>query len=617
MEKYILLSCTTLFIYLVAWNFQASILLNTDVSWLTLAAKRLLAGGSYATDFFETNPPLIIYLYTPLLLLQHLFNIKVMLALRLYVFFISSLSLFFCYILLKSIINEKNNLIRLILLGTICCVFLISPISEFGQREHLTGILITPYLLLMAARIQNKQFSTKYDIVIGIMAGLGFAIKPYFYLPLILIEIYYTVVTRNINVIFRSETLVIYLVGCLYFTGILLFHYDYLSTIIPLIQHTYYANYSKPIVVLLFNDQSNFWYFLVAFYCLRYRYTEYRQLRNILLISAFGFWLVFLWQQTGWYYHAIPFYTYTILLYALLYSSLITQEKISKSEYFLTGLFSIALFSYYYSHLPFMSESVYYYPSMIMLLCATIFTLLLFISSQQKNGLYFTSATVITLVICTVFYNYLTITIYRPYIFELLLTMIFLNLLLFVPSAKFKYGYLAILGVLIFLYPFYHAAYTLNYSQYTRQSYQHLIDDMKPYTKKRVYFMTSASELVFPLTDYAKLNNVSRFWSLAWLPSIKHTETFQAYEQFYKTHQVEMDFYTQTILSDFAKHQPDIVLVDLRTKGYFFNISPDYIRLFSVNSSFKAKWQNYHLVKILDYKPLYKFAVYSNEPLKG
>src|ERR1700691_6006992 len=79
-------------VYLFASKIQASLLLNTDVSWLSLAAKRLIFGGNYASHFFETNPPLIIYLYTPLYFLQHFFHASAMLALRIYIFLIATLS---------------------------------------------------------------------------------------------------------------------------------------------------------------------------------------------------------------------------------------------------------------------------------------------------------------------------------------------------------------------------------------------------------------------------------------------------------------------------------------------------------------------------------------------
>src|SRR3990167_10746289 len=84
-------------IYFSAWMIQAHLLLNWDVSWLMLETGRLLRGGKYVTDFFEINPPLILYLYIPPVILNKIFSINIILALRLYIFFLTSGSLYFCF----------------------------------------------------------------------------------------------------------------------------------------------------------------------------------------------------------------------------------------------------------------------------------------------------------------------------------------------------------------------------------------------------------------------------------------------------------------------------------------------------------------------------------------
>lgn len=56
---------------------QSHIILNEDVLWLVTATQRLLAGGSYVNNFFETNPPLILYLYTPAVLLVKYIHVTI------------------------------------------------------------------------------------------------------------------------------------------------------------------------------------------------------------------------------------------------------------------------------------------------------------------------------------------------------------------------------------------------------------------------------------------------------------------------------------------------------------------------------------------------------------
>jgi len=602
---------TILIVCIFAWIAQEGLLLNTDVSWLMTAAKRLIKGGSYTNDFFETNPPLIIYLYTPLLFLQSLLHINEILALRIYIYLISAVSMFYCYILLKEIITENDKLLIFILMATLCSLFLIIPVSEFGQREHISLLLITPYILLTGVKCQHRSISSLTEIVIGMMAGIGFALKFYFYLPLFMIEIYYLYTRKSFSAHLRREMIIIYLVGFNYFTIILLFNYDYISTIIPLIMHMYYPKYQKDLWVLLLNDQSIYGYFLILFYVIRYQYTSYKQLSTLLLITAIGFWVVFLWQKTGWLYHALPFFTYDLLLYALLFSTMIMQKSMTKTEMFLTVIFCIFLLYNYNTHMSYIFFSIENYPVMVFLLLIILFSILLFISYNQSNKTKVFIAILVTIVINVVFYNYLSITLLRKYQLSLLICMLFLNLLLFLPKTKCYYGFLASVGMLIFIYPFYKTADTLRYSQYYKNLYQHMITDIKPYSKEKVYFFTKASEVVFPLIDYAKLNYVSRFWSMVWLPGMNNPQELNTYQAFYKSHQKDLDFYINTILSDFRRHNPTIVFVDIRKQGYFFNIPPDYIMLFSYNDSFKNCFRDYHLLEVIDFPPLYKFAVYS------
>ncbi len=69
-------------IFLFAWKLQSALFLNYDVSWLMHASERLLAGGTYSRDFFETNPPLILYLYLPPVIFSKIFAFNLVLLFR-------------------------------------------------------------------------------------------------------------------------------------------------------------------------------------------------------------------------------------------------------------------------------------------------------------------------------------------------------------------------------------------------------------------------------------------------------------------------------------------------------------------------------------------------------
>ena len=90
-----------LFLYGIAALTQTFFLLNHDVSWCIHAASRLLAGGTYMKDFFDINPPLALYLYTPPVILGAFFHIGIMYALPIYIFIVATISLYGSAILIK------------------------------------------------------------------------------------------------------------------------------------------------------------------------------------------------------------------------------------------------------------------------------------------------------------------------------------------------------------------------------------------------------------------------------------------------------------------------------------------------------------------------------------
>src|SRR5688572_4558254 len=79
----------TAMVVLIAWFYQSSIYYDSDNSILLHEAARLLQGGTYAGQFFETSPPMILYLYLPVVLLAKLLALPFYLIFRIYLFVIT------------------------------------------------------------------------------------------------------------------------------------------------------------------------------------------------------------------------------------------------------------------------------------------------------------------------------------------------------------------------------------------------------------------------------------------------------------------------------------------------------------------------------------------------
>ncbi len=61
--------------------------------------------------------------------------------------------------------------------------------GNFGQREHLFLVLTLPYAFGAAGEFAGRRQSRGLAIVSGLMAGVGFAIKPFLVIPLVMVEL--------------------------------------------------------------------------------------------------------------------------------------------------------------------------------------------------------------------------------------------------------------------------------------------------------------------------------------------------------------------------------------------------------------------------------------------
>lgn len=78
---------------------------------------------------------------------------------------------------------------RLPTFGAVGTVLLLLPGVEFGQREHLLVAAALPYLALFARALQGEQEPRKTAMLVGVLAGLGCALKPSYALAFGLLEL--------------------------------------------------------------------------------------------------------------------------------------------------------------------------------------------------------------------------------------------------------------------------------------------------------------------------------------------------------------------------------------------------------------------------------------------
>lgn len=548
-------------IFILSGFMQANMLLNWDVSWLIHASSRMLAGGSYHADFFEINPPMIMYHYIPTVLIAKIFSINYMLALRIYVFSLAGLSLCLCLTLLQKIFLQKDTAIAGIFFITLTCVFLLVPVYEFGQKEHLLILFTMPYLLLVSSRLQGAIIKPSFAFGIGIMAGLGFAIKPHFLIMLVLVELYYTLSTRKLFACIRIETLVMATIFLLYLMSVFVFFQEYIFVIIPYATHFYYSGFASPLKDLLFNHVTFFAYFVIIFYFLQMGKNPYQTFCSVLLAAMLGALISFGFQHVLWYYHIVPLFSLAILLQTLLFFIFAQQISVLRTEYLMMGGLGLLFGMFSVTHK--MWKILIFQPALFFSFAFVILASLLYIIPKQSKY-------------------------------------------------KMHYVFTALIGMAVFSFPFYtvHQLYDSSYA--SKGKLNPLIAFMHENAlHKPVYFFTSSAPYTFPLIDYAGSLPATRVAFLGWVPGMVRQEQLPMTHKKLQEHLSDKTFLIKMLAEDITTKKPKLIFVDVKdSKDYMEDLKFNYLSYFSPDKNFQTAWKNYQYLITIANLPSYKFDVY-------
>jgi hypothetical protein len=200
-----------------------------DVAWLLYVARKWLAGQHLYTDLVEVNPPLIVWMYAAPAWFARAFSVAPkMVAVPCFAVLVLGMAWW-----TANIVHGRAAIFarRMPVFAVIGSVLLVLPGVEFGQREHLMIASLLPYLAAMAIWLQGESLPRRHQVVIGIVAGLGCALKPTFAVALVLPEIYGWLIGRPI---FRTAPVAGALAALIYAGGIVLFCPSYLEHAVPL-----------------------------------------------------------------------------------------------------------------------------------------------------------------------------------------------------------------------------------------------------------------------------------------------------------------------------------------------------------------------------------------------
>ena len=283
--------------------FRMTGTVDSDVAWQLWIAQRMHAGANLYRDIIETNPPLWFWMAAPVERVAALLNVRLEPVLAVFVGALVGLSLAATDRLIRHI-GEKR---RALFLGYAALVLAAVPWMHLGQREQIVIIGTLPYVALANARRSEAAVPAGLAIAIGAGAALGFALKQYFLIVPLALELWLAARLRKSWRPIRPETIALIVVGATYAASIFLFERDFLTSIVPLIRLAY-GVFGAPSLRFMFGPFAILGLLILGFVAAQVRSLTGRRapLTEVLLVAAFAFAAVYFIQFKGWPYHALP-----------------------------------------------------------------------------------------------------------------------------------------------------------------------------------------------------------------------------------------------------------------------------------------------------------------------
>jgi hypothetical protein len=591
----------------LAWQLQSSVLINGDVAWLLRASAELMAGGTYRNDFFEINPPLILYLYAPVVFLSKQLALTHFDALKLSVFALSLLTLGLASYFSKLIFTASEFAVNHLFNLCVAMVLLIMPYYDLGQREHLLVIFTIPYYLLLCTRLSGHKIHPLLLVAIGVYASLGFALKPYFLCAPLLTELYFMLRMKSRLAWLRTETITIAVFLLCYLLFVSWRHPDYLAVVLPSAQAFYYQPYQRAALVLMAQPMALYSGFIVTLYLILRRQNPSPGLSAILCLAIIGNLAAYGIQGTPWPYHLLPSYYLALLLLPLLLATLV-QSRLPLSAWLFIGLLAVEIILYLY-YFDDKLKFIYCFPKLFYTLMWVLFgTLLYLINAKHYQGILALS---VPLVLC------IRLAFPNPYmtpwhLSHCVLTLVVM-LVLFarvIPGAARSQLHpiaVAVVAMILLAHPFDDLRLAYNLEARKKIELGSLMTFIKDtMANKTVYYIANPAATILPALDAAGARPIGRTEDIGWLANLLQ-HSAQGDQRYAGLEQ----FHVAMMVDDISRHQPAFVLIDTETKKAAIpDLRFDYLTYLLHDSGFQQAWRHYRYLTTIQEKHLYRYAVY-------
>jgi hypothetical protein len=149
--------------------------LNHDVAAVLQFSQRWRAGERLYTDLIDVNPPLIYVLNLIPAWIASVTPLDGVASLRLCLLAFGAAC---WWLAVRARDRAAEGPAERALLDVLPALFLLDAGYDFGQREHLMAVAALPYVLAAARRVAGDV--PRGRVAIALIAGIAFAVKPYF-----------------------------------------------------------------------------------------------------------------------------------------------------------------------------------------------------------------------------------------------------------------------------------------------------------------------------------------------------------------------------------------------------------------------------------------------------
>ena len=292
--------------------------LNGDVSYFLYSASQILDGARLYVDIVEPNPPLPYYLPVPI----------VWIARHLGVSPEGALNVTFYLLTICSLVLSTRFLVRLFpgesagvgLLAT-ALAYTLFPRSKgmFIERDVLLYAMVLPLAFQLA--LPSSRFWP--SIAVGLLAGVGFAFKPYFMLVWLCLQ-GAVVMQWGVRGLFRVENLSAVAVATACNIAVLVAFPDY--RFVLRMAAAFYTGFDPPFWTILVGYGSGYLLLMAVLFGTR-PLPQYLVLRRSLAWLGLGFLLSGLGQRKGFYYHFYPEASVAVLIGCVLLLEIAEKRK--------------------------------------------------------------------------------------------------------------------------------------------------------------------------------------------------------------------------------------------------------------------------------------------------